>query len=100
MRKGIDIFGTITYFVFSEGYKTIDFDYLNMSLYIHPLTGIDLFCVDFAKPGWSYTFYLDPQNDLNGIIYNGKKYFGTELKKFYLEFNNLVNEQAIKALDG
>ncbi len=99
MRKGIDIFGTVTYFVYNEGYKTTGFNYLNMSTYIHPLSGIDLFCVDFAKPGWSFTFYLDPENDQNGITYNGKKYFGNALRKFYMEFNNLVNEQSLKVLD-
>ena len=100
MRKGLDIFGTVTYFVYGEGYKTTGFDYLNMSIYTHPLTGIDLFCVDFAKPGCGFTFYLDPENDLNGITYNGKKYFGNALNTFYMEFNNLVNEESLKVLDG
>lgn len=100
MRKGLDIIGTVTYFVFDKGYVTTGFNYLNMSIYTHPLTGIDLFCVDFAKPGWGFTFYLDPENDLNGIIYNGKKYFGNALKTFYMEFNNLVNEESLKVLDG
>lgn len=99
MKKGLDIIGAVTYFVVGHGYKTTEFNYLNMSLYIQPLTGIDLFCVDFAKLGWSFTFYLDPENDLNGIIYNGKKYFGNDLKKFYIEFNNLVNEHALKVLE-
>ena len=97
MSKGLDISGTVTYFVFGQGYETTEFNYLNMSLYIQPLTNIDLFRVDFGKVGWGY---LDPENDLNGIIYNGKKYFGNDLKKFYIEFNNLVNEQALKVLDG
>lgn len=97
MRKGLDIFGTITYFVFNKGYVTTGFNYLNMSIYTHPFTGIDLFCVEFGKLGWGY---LDPENDLNGIIYNGKKYFGNDLKKFYMEFNNLVNEESLKVLNG
>ena len=97
MKKGLDISGTVTYFVFGQGYETTEFNYLDMSLYIQPLTGIDLLRVDFGKVGWGY---LDPENPLNGIIYNGKKYFGNDLKKFYIEFNNLVNEQTLKVLDG
>ena len=100
MRKGLDIFGTVTYFVLDKGYVTTGFNYLNMPIYVNPLTGIDMICVDFAKPGWSFTHYLDPENDQNGITYNGKKYFGNALKTFYIEFNNLVNEQALKILDG
>ena len=99
MRNGIDIFGSITYFISGEGYRTNRFNYLNMSIYIHPRTGISLFSVDFVKPGWGFTVYLDPGNSMNGIIYNGKRYFGNALKKFYIEFNNLVNEQAINELE-
>lgn len=96
MKKGLDISGTVTYFVFGHGYETTEFNYLDMSLYIQPLTNIDLLRVNFGKLGWGY---LDPENDQNGIIYNGKKYFGTELKKFYIEFNNLLNEQTLKILE-
>lgn len=99
MRKGLDIFGTATYFVFGRGYETTGFNYLNMSIYVHPIFGCNLYCIDFAKPGWSYTYYLDPENDLNGLIVNGKKYFGNALNTFFMEFNNLVNEQALKVLD-
>lgn len=100
MRKGLDIFGTVTYFVFGRGYETTGFNYLNMSIYVHPHTGIELYCVDFSKPGWGFTYYLDPENDMNGIIYNDKKYFGKALNAFFMEFNNMVNEEALKVLNG
>lgn len=99
MRKGLDIFGTATYFVFGRGYETTGFNYLNMSIYVHPMLHESLYCIDFAKPGAGFTQFLDPENDLNGLIVNGKKYFGKELNAFFIEFNNLVNEQALKVLD-
>lgn len=99
MRKGLDIFGTVTYFVYGEGYRTTGFNYLNMSIYTNPLTGIDMICVDFAKPGWSFTHYLDPENDLNGITYNGKKYFGKALHNLYIELQNLETEKVLEELE-
>ena len=35
MRKGMDIFGTVTYFVFDKGYVTTGFNYLNMPIYVN-----------------------------------------------------------------
>ena len=35
MRKGLDIFGTITYFVFDKCYVTTGFNYLNMPIYVN-----------------------------------------------------------------
>jgi hypothetical protein len=96
MDKYFKINGSITYDALG-GSLTIEFDRISK---LRTIKNPDIYYVYAGGRNLYNTCYsLNVNNKDNGIVLNGKRYFGKALHNLYIELQNLETEEALEELE-